>query len=219
MKNKELFLETIITSITKCSYGKLFEKIPDDLQNKQKIVDIFEEIINDNLSQGSSVTSPSLYNISGIPGSGKSTWCEKMKVEFTNFLYISFDKIMEDRRLSYKLAEKIDAKKAFADWEVPARIAGYELLKRAVQQKKNILFEHSSSIPEHVALFEWLLKNDYEVHFRYVHVAPSVANERIKAREKQTGRIVPEGYIEERYKRLKDLLPQYKELCTTYKDI
>lgn len=34
---------------------------------------------------------------------------------------------------------------AFKKWELPARIAGYELLRRAIKQKKNIYFDHGGT--------------------------------------------------------------------------
>lgn len=212
-------MEKIIISITKCPYSQIFKKIPDNVDDKQKILNILEEIINDYLRGVTLVASPSLLNISGIPGSGKSTMCKKIMAGSSNLLYISFDEIMKDNRLPYKSAEKKDAQQAFNDWEIVARIVGYELLKRAVEQKKNILFEHSSSIQEHVVLFEWLLKNGYDVHFKYISIPVFEAKKRVITRAEQEGRIVPDGYIETRYEQLKNLLPQYKKLCTTYKEL
>ena len=35
--------------------------------------------------------------------------------------------------------------KAFEKWQIPARIAGYELLRRAIEAKKNIFFDHGGT--------------------------------------------------------------------------
>lgn len=60
-----------------------------------------------------------------------------------NSVLSAFDEIVNDERIPYKLTEK---KRMFGEWKFPACIAGYELLRPVVEQKKNILLEHSSGI-------------------------------------------------------------------------
>jgi probable phosphoglycerate mutase len=135
---------------------------------------------------------------------------------------------MEDSRLPFLLETTISPLKAFERWELPARIAGYELLKRAVEKKVNILFDHSSAIiieksfeikKPHIELFEYILSKNYKVHFRYIFVYDNEAQRRVIRRAKETGRIVPVGYIEKRIEILNLLRAEYKELCTSYKQI
>ena len=211
-------MNSIIERITTCPYCRLNAQLPDNI-DKDSVISVFEKIINESLSAFTPVEKPFLLNISGIPGSGKSTWCRRIMALSTNLLYITFDGIIKDSRLPYQLAEKDNSQRAFKEWELSARIVGYELLRRAVEQKKNILFEHSSSIPEHVLLFKWLLNHGYDVHFRYVPISIYEAKERIVIRAGKEGRIVPDRYVEERNESLKKLLPEYQALCTTYKDL
>lgn len=209
-------MDSIIKRITGCTYFELGTRLPESA-DKNRALHAFDEIINETLSSATSVENPFLMNISGIPGSGKSTWCRRIMSRSANIVYISFDEIMNDERLPYRYAEKENPQKAFDEWELPARVAGYELLKQVVKLKKNILLEHSSSLKEHLQLFEWLLKDGYKVHFRYIPVSIADAKKRVMERAEKYGRMVPVGYIEDRYKRLNDLLEAYKGLCTTYK--
>lgn len=208
-------MDEIIKKITGFSYCDLGMRLTKNA-DKNNVLSAFDEIIKEALSVVAPVEDPFLMNVSGIPGSGKSTWCRRIMAKSTNLLYISFDEIMNDKRLPYRLAEKENARKAFDEWELPARIAGYELLRRAVLQKKNILLEHSSSIVEHLQLFEWILNSGYKVHFRYVPVSVVAAERRVLERAKKEGRVVPDGYVKSRYRMLNDLLPAYEKLCTTY---
>lgn len=53
--------------------------------------------------------------------------------ENSSAIYIGFDAIMENERLPYIREEVNHAEEAFKRWELSARIAGYELLKRAIE--------------------------------------------------------------------------------------
>ena len=83
--------------------------------------------------------------------------------ENSSAIYIGFDAIMENERLPYIREEVNHAEEAFKRWELSARIAGYELLKRAIENKYLIIFDHSSALPQHIDLFNLLLSEGYEV--------------------------------------------------------
>lgn len=94
-------------------------------------------------------------------------------------------------------------------------IAGYELLKRAIENKYLIIFDHSSALSQHIDLFNLLLSEGYEVHFNFIFIPEEEARRRAKNRK----RYIPPYYIEERSKTLQYLLPEYKRICTTFKQI
>lgn len=209
-------LDDLINAITGCPYGEMYKTLPDDV-NKPQVVSVYEDIIRDCLSDHSPCRSPYLINVSGIPGSGKSTFCRKLSEnpDCASALYIGFDAIMEHRLLPYRQEEAVDPEEAFRRWELPARIAGYELLKRAVAGKYPILFEHSGALPQHLPLFENLLQTGYKIHFYYLSIAVEDAKQRVHNRKRQ----VPLALIDQRNGILQELLPAYQKICTTYKRI
>lgn len=209
-------LDDLINAITGCPYGELYKTLPDDV-NKPKVVSIYEEIIRDRLSNHRPCQSPFLINVGGIPGSGKSTFCRKLSEnpDCASALYIGFDAIMEHVLLPYRKEEAKNPEEAFRRWELPARIAGYELLKRAVAGKYPIIFEHSGALPRHLSLFETLLQEGYEIHFYYLSIAVEDAKQRVLNRKRQ----IPLALIDQRNSILRELLPEYQKICTTYKRI
>lgn len=235
----DMEINDIIVDITDCPFQNIIDIIPDDIIDKKYITNVFEEIINESLSSVFSVAEPFLINVSGIPGSGKSTYCQMLlnntanrEIDCSNnVLYISFDKIMEDHRLPFLMEVTTSPQLAFEKWELPARIVGYELLKRAVEKRVNILFDHSSAIiiqnngtcedikKPHVELFKFIISRDYIFHYRYVFIYDNEAKRRCSERAKSTHRIVPENYIKDRSNILRGLLDEYIKLSDTYKKI
>ena len=128
--------EDIAISITGYSYSNIKETIPDGV-DKEEIAAVYEEIIDEYLQKGIPREIPALINVSGVPGVGKSTFCKKLLAmpENSSAIYIGFDAIMENERLPYIREEVNHAEEAFKRWELSARIAGYELLKRAIENK------------------------------------------------------------------------------------
>ena len=209
-------IENITTSVTGYPYSNLKETIPDGV-DKEEIAAVYEEIINEYLQKGKAQEIPSLINVSGIPGSGKSTFCKKLLDMAVNScaIYIGFDSIMENKRLPYIKEEINHPEEAFQRWELSARIAGYELLRRAIGNKFLIIFDHSSALSQHVDLFNLFLSEGYEVHFNFVFISEEEAKKRVQNRKRH----VPQYYIEERNQNIQKLLPEYKQICTTFKQI
>lgn len=208
--------EDITIGITGYSYDDIKKTIPDGV-DKEGIAAAYEEVIEEYLQACVPQEVPALINVSGVPGAGKSTLCRKLLAmpEYSNAIYIGFDEIMKDERLPYAKEEADHAEEAFKRWELSARVAGYELLRRAIEHRCLIVFEHSSALPQHVDLFHLFLSEGYEVHFYFILVSEEEAGRRVKNRE----RYVPTCYIEERNKTLQNLLPEYKRICTTFKQI
>lgn len=209
-------IDDIITSITGYPYDQLYKTLPEDI-DREKVVCTYEEIIRDCLTNRKPQKSPFLINVSGIPGSGKSTFCRKLinTAGYGDALYIGFDTIMENANLPYTDEEPKNPEEAFRRWELSARIAGYELLKRATEKKQTIIFEHSSALPLHVSLFEHLLQNGYKIHFYHISISVEEATKRTRTRKRH----VPPSFIDHRNNIIQELLPQYKKICTTFKEI
>lgn len=152
---------------------------------------------------------PMFAQIGGIPGSGKSTFCQR----FYPQKVLSFDAIMESIPAYQQDLYLLGNAAAFKKWELPARIIGYEILSRAVSERRNIIMEHSGVNPAHVQLFEHLKKLGYTTQMYFILCALPVAVERTQEREKITHRHTPQAMIEQRFGLVNDYLPQYQKIA------
>ena len=144
----------------------------------------FEHILDKSLSTAPSQSHPEFVQVSGVPGAGKSTFCRRYAQ--ADKVMISFDAIMEQLPEYQRDIYRYGNKTAFHNWELPARVAGYELLRRAVSSKQNICLEHSGV-------------ND--------------ALTRTRQREEQTHRHTPESLIRERFSAVQSYLPRYQQIA------
>ena len=222
-------VDSIIEDITHCPYRCIDKAFPCETE-KGLIASVFENIIAERLIEAKAVEHPFIFNVSGIPAAGKSTYCKRLTkgetsfngIDFSNVLYLAFDDIMQNPALPYRIDAAKSLQYAFDRWEAPARIAGYELLKRAVDAKLNILFEHSSSLEQHVSLFDLLVSDyGYELYFVYLNADAGEAKKRVEDRAKRENRTFAPERIDERYAAINRLLPEYKKLCKSnnYKQI
>ena len=155
---------------------------------------------------------PELRQISGIPGSGKSTYCATHLPE--NYLHLSFDKIMTSLSGYQKLLKEEGAVVAYHRYEMPARIIGYELLRRALKKKINIMFEHSGTNHAHLELFRHLPKKGYKTSVDFIMCDTSLAIKRAAKRAEEQNRYVPEKLIVERAAGLKNYISAYQKIAS-----
>lgn len=171
-----------------------------------------ERLINKLLMGVYPSCNPELWQISGIPGSGKSTYCATHMMP--NFLYISFDKIMLMLEGYQKTLAEEGAVVAFGKYEMEARIIGYEVLRRAINKKLNILFEHSGTNAAHLELFKNLPKRGYKMRINAIVCDTGVAINRAQKRAQEINRYVPEKLILERAEKFKDYMSAYQKMAT-----
>jgi len=144
----------------------------------------FDPIIEQTLKEAPSSDNPKLVHMLGIPGAGKSTYYKNHKEEYKDYVLIGFDLVMEKVPQYHEDREKLGKMEAFKKWELPARIAGYELLRRAIEQKKNIYFDHGGTPICHRELLKNLKKMGYETTMFYIDCEPQTAIERVANRER-----------------------------------
>ena len=185
----------------------------DELTQKE----VFEPMFEQMLSSVTRVERPTLVHMLGIPGCGKSTFIKQNMKKFENYLIISFDDIMESIPQYHEDVLKLGSVEAFKKWEIPARIAGYELLIRAINKKVNILFDHGGSPACHVEL----MKNvgtycGYKTAIYELSCPVDVAIRRVKVREMRTKRHTPENMIRQRYELLKNRGFEYMAIVNEY---
>ena len=170
-----------------------------------------EAIIADNLRGLQPVAQPELRQISGIPGAGKSTFCATHQLK--NFLFLSFDKIMISLPSYQKDLAKFGNVVAFQNHEMTARIIGYELLRRAMNMKLNIMFEHSGTNPAHLELFKNIHKKGYHTAVDFIVCDTALAIKRAEERAKKINRYVPKSLILERAAGIKKYATAYQKLA------
>lgn len=168
----------------------------------------YDKLIDNLLSGASSQLSPHFVQIGGIPGAGKTTFCKNS--HWDEQLFISFDKIMESLPAYQQDVYKSGPVRAFNRWEMPARIIGYEVLRRAVEKKANIYLEHSGVNNPHIQLIHNLRKNGYQTEMYFILCNIDIACSRAGLREKMTGRHTSKEMIIKRNELVKNYLEQYK---------
>ena len=171
----------------------------------------FDVLIHDYLKDAVSVENPTLIQISGIPGSGKTTFSKQ--AIFEPYLYLNCDTVME-RIPAYNQQLFLNgSEQAFAQWEMPARIIGYQILLKAIKRRINILFEHSGGNQAHIELFQNIKKLGYSTELIFLDCDREVAYKRIQERMLRTHRFTPRHLVDERADVAKAFLKKYQQIA------
>lgn len=168
-----------------------------------------ESIINNSLKGLKTALQPELLQISGIPGSGKSTFCKKHAKP--GYLFLSFDKIMTKLKGYQETLNTKGQEEAFRLYEMPARVIGYELLNRAIKSHINIMFEHSGTNNAHLEMFKNITKQGYKTSVNFIVCDENTAINRAKERAKRIHRYVPESLIKERATKFQHYIMEYQK--------
>lgn len=160
--------------------------------------DTYEKILTEQLNKVQSALNPVFYQVSGMPGSGKSAYCTHFLKNNPDFMYVSFDAIMEKLPAYRQDVIQKGVVKAFKTWEMPARVVGYELLFRLIEQGSNILLEHSGVNQPHLQLCHNIKGKNYQTKVCFLMCDEAVAQQRAKKRESLTQRHTPPELIHQR---------------------
>jgi len=174
-----------------------------------------ETIIRQSLSGFQPVETPMLLQVSGIPGAGKSTFCQAHLPK--NFVWISFDKIMLSLASYQREAASLGLQAAYKNNEMRARIIGYELLGRALAAKLNVMLEHSGTNKAHLELMAGAKALGYKTAVDFIVCDTGLAIKRAEARAKKINRYVPEKLIYERAAGFREYVEAYKKLASEVK--
>ncbi|MBR2273375.1 MAG: zeta toxin family protein [Alphaproteobacteria bacterium] len=170
-----------------------------------------EKIIAKLLEGLSPVKEPEFCQVSGIPGSGKSTFCKKHLPK--NYLFLSFDQIMISLFGYQQMLKTKGIIAAYQQYEMTARIIGYEVLRRALQNHLNIMLEHSGTNQAHLELFKNLPKEGYKTTVDFIICDIDLAIKRAHKRALETKRYVPEQLIVERAEKFNQYRQAYQNLA------
>lgn len=195
------------------------EVVPFTFDEKKASLKIFEPIIQKLLATVPSSQNPKLVHMLGIPAAGKTTFYQKNAAVFKDFLKIDFDALMELLPEYQQDLQKFGSVQAFEKWQIPARVAGYELLRRALEAKKNIFFDHGGTPLCHRELLSNIKKMGYKTTMYYIDCPVDVALKRATEREKITKRHTPPQMIKDRSVLIKENLPVYENLVDEFKKV
>ncbi len=170
----------------------------------------YDALIRSHLESARPVELPQFIQVSGIPGAGKSTFIANR--DFSDFFILSFDKIMLSIPQYAEDVRKHGLVQAFAAWEMPARVIGYEILKRAVLKKADIVLEHSGTNPAHVELFKALPRMGYRTQVHFLLCDLDVALERVKRREDFANRHISKDIVMQRFVLVQEYIREYKKI-------
>lgn len=171
------------------------------------------------LERASPSRAPVLVHMLGIPGSGKTTFARALHRCLSSqqpgmFTYVSFDHLMEAIS-TYRIDG--DLRSEFAKYELPARSAGYALLKELLERKVSVLFDHGGANPEHIGLIRYAAEAlGYQAFVIYIRCSVNVAKERVSQRMKIEGRYTPLEYVDNRFKVISTLVSEYLNLSDRF---
>ncbi len=173
----------------------------------------YEQLIAQFLDGHKTSPQPRFIHMSGIPGSGKSTFYHRHN--WGDTLMLDFDRIMEEIPAYQQDLKKQGSAKAFSNWEIPARIIGYELLCRAVSLSINIFFDHGGIDPTHIDLMKNIKKYGYTTEMYHISCDFETAVRRTVARENLTHRHTPRELVTQRAALIDNFLNQYQKIIDT----
>ena len=102
----------------------------------------------------------------GSSGAGKSTFCQR---KYSLLTLVQFDTIM-GKLPSYQAdCMRLGLIQAFSKWEMPARVIGYEVIRRLIEKKASFVLEHSGMNPAHIKLIEVLKKQAYHTQMQFLY--------------------------------------------------
>lgn len=166
------------------------------------------------LSRGLPSERPVLMNVSGLPAAGKSRYVQTLLCSRPDFVSISFDAIMEACR-GYRNDWTRDRRLAFSRWELPARVAGYRLLEQCIDRRFSVIFEHSNALAGHLALYEAIRRQGYEIEIHFIGATPELVLPRLAGRN----RYFPESLVEERWHTIQTWLPEYRRISDRFVEV
>ncbi|MFN8554611.1 MAG: zeta toxin family protein [Candidatus Obscuribacterales bacterium] len=187
-----------------------FEDVNPDLR-KEAI-----GLIADVLAKSKSSNRPRLIHLCGIPGAGKTRYAKQWISQNCDFVCVQFDTVMEQLSGYCRDRSELGLANAFRKWELPARAVGYHLFQSLVENRRNILFDHSATSKSHIELIQNVKNMGYHTEMHYLSCSPDEAIRRVQQREKIIQRHTPEKLIHDRHNALPELLPVYESLVDVF---
>ena len=177
-----------------------------------------QTIIQDYKSFSTPQKKPIFIHMLGVPGSGKTTFSLAVHQALSekSFTRLGFDDVMQSIP-RFNLLKSQNMEEAFAEYEIPARRAGYYILKNLILESKNILLDHGGSFENHIDILKYAKQEkQYQIIIVEINTDLDMAKTRLQKRSLQTGRHTPIHYVDERYEIIKSLIPSYKDIADKF---
>ncbi len=193
---------------------------PIEIPLQKDLLPVLASAITEAVKRAQSYERPYFVHTLGIPGSGKSSFVTSLTDQLGGGrtpTIVAFDRIME--KIPEYMSDQ-NRERAFLRYELPAREAGYFLLKDLVEKRADILLDHSGAFPKHVEMLKFAKEiKDYHVAIVRIVVDLETAKKRIQTRQSEEGRHVPLDYVDKRHHTIIQLLPLYKSVANIYCEI
>ena len=194
------------------------ESFPIETPSPETCFPSLLSLVSERLDAAQRRAEPFFVHTLGIPAAGKSSFSRHLHKSFPKDppAFVAFDAIMEAMP-EYK-AEP-DSVHAFKLYELPARGAGYLLLKGLIDKKADILLDHSGARPDHAVLLRYAKTLGYKIFVVRLLADKETSKARIRKRQLQEGRHTPLDYIDDRERGINALVGDYKKIADTYMEI
>ncbi|MEM5517831.1 zeta toxin family protein [Henriciella sp. AS95] len=192
---------------------------PVETQQIENLPHGLDLIVNRRLASSFSRAAPFFVHMLGVPGAGKSVIARMLYGTITSWLpeapsYVGFDRLMAEIP-AYQ--DTPDIVEAFAKYELPARAAGYALLKELISKRASIFLDHGGSAAEHPEILRLAKRQfGYRIYVVSVEVDNDICQSRIEARAKAEGRHTPPDYISERALQIEEMVPEYTDISDQF---
>lgn len=188
------------------------DTLPKDFQD-YNFKEIVRNIIKETF-QNHSVKKKEFINISGLPASGKTFWVKEFLQKKPEYIYVSFDLIME-KIPEYQNEYKFNPELAFNHWELPARYLGYYILFKAIYLGYPVLFEHSNANINHIDLYRNIKDYYYKMSIFFINAEPCLVLPRLNKRK----RFFPNNRILERWDKISQINPILEKIVHKFQKI
>lgn len=181
---------------------------------------VLRQSVSQACAQARAQPRPLLLHTIGVPGAGKSSLLRALSTELAPLPHhcVSFDALMQEIP-AYRARAVSDAEAAFQAFELPAREAGYVLLRELLARRAHILFDHSGANPDHRDILRYAKQQGYAVMLVRLGVSVTQAQRRLAERQQRDGRHTPPAYVAERQALLQTLLPAYRHSADKYYEL
>lgn len=183
-----------------------YGEIPSALQTEARY------ILKAYMGRTAKTDSPRLIHLCGIPGSGKTTYAGEFIELNKDFAWLQFDAVMQALAGYREDCKSKGLEEAFRRWELPARNIGYHVLQLLLEERRNILFDHSATDRRHIMIIAKAKCMGYVTEMHHMECDLETALERVRRRESIIERHTPENLLHERKELLAEILPVYRHL-------
>jgi adenylate kinase family enzyme len=165
------------------------------------------------------MTSPIFLHLLGIPGAGKTTFINILQSNWIGKgqpTLLGFDQVMQSMAGYQAMDDKIAA---FAQYELPAREQGYQILNELMAEKRSLLFDNGGSAATHLDIMNRACGLGYTLILVSIKTPIEIAKRHVDQRSITEGRHTPMQYLEDRAKKIENMIKSYRDLTPHFYEL